>query len=100
MTIETPDSKVMDLLKKMQREKDQQEVIVENQEDYKRALNRIAKSKDGQHVIKLLMKFCGVYSVSNHNDVIRMAEERARRSVYLAMIRPYLTPTIRAEIEE
>lgn len=73
-----------------------QELVIEREQDFKDALNRIFSSSDGQFVAKYLIKYCKVFGTSTQHN---MMEDQGKRKVYLELIRPYLDVTIRKDIE-
>lgn len=52
----------------------------------------MAKTKNGQFILSYLEKYAGIYSVDKSSDVIKMAENRARRNYYLEMVHQFIHP--------
>jgi hypothetical protein len=73
--------------------------ILENVEDYKKALNAIAASPNGSLVFKTLIKASGVFTPSHLTDALALIDGNAKRNFYLELIRPHLEPSIRQELE-
>lgn len=73
--------------------------MLEKQEEYRKALNRMASTPDGQYVLKQLIEFCGVFAFDNSAPDGRLAVEKGRRQVYLQAVRPFLDKSIIQEIE-
>lgn len=81
------------------REREQEkEAQVENEEEYRRALNAFAGSPNGAIVLKPWIRFMKVFAVPSTNGMERVEQDGMRR-FYLKMIRPYLKPEFRMEIE-
>jgi len=74
-------------------------VAIENQEEYKRALNIIAGSDNGIIVFKTLIKACGVFKSTKGLDGMQLVEANALKNLYLELFRPYLTPELKQELE-
>lgn len=82
----------------MKREK-HAEVIIENIEEHKRALNGVASTPNGQLFLKNLISHCGVFTANPVRDAALLVEDAAKRNVYLKLIRPYLDVSLRNKIE-
>jgi len=93
------DSTVLKLLRMAQETDTKREVVKEVEGDYIKALNAVAKTKNGQFVLKYLLKASGIYSVEVGSDIVKMADTRGRKNYFLEMIWNYLTPTSKQEIE-
>lgn len=94
-----PDSTVMKLLRMAADTKEQNSAVKEVEAEYRKALNGIAKSKNGQFVLKYLLIASRIYSVEYGSDIVRMADARGRRNYFVEMIWQYLTPQSKQEIE-
>lgn len=78
----------------------QRELAGEELAEYVKALQGVAATEYGQHVLKTFIKVLGVFEVGKSTDGVSLVEERARRAFYLKMIRPHLAPEICHIIEE
>jgi len=85
----------------MQREKAKEfgDIAAEEVETYKKALNSMAASEHGKIVLKTLIKACGVFSPDRGGDVSALIRQSERRNVYLEVIRPFINPELRQELE-
>lgn len=91
---------IVDLLAKRQEEREkQQEVIVENIEEYKLSLNRIFAMNEGKILAKYMLRFSGVFADDNQLNPAKLIEDKGKRAYYLKMIRPFLDPQLRMELE-
>lgn len=86
------------LLQHHEKQKQQEEVVIERIEDYKLALDRIFDSSDGQLFAKYLLKYTGVFHDKPLNPA-QLLEDKGRRGVYLKLIRPYLSKDVISKIE-
>lgn len=93
------DSIVDELARRQQEREKSEQVVIENQEEYKLALNRIFSMNEGKLMAKYLLKFCAIFSDDLQLNPAKLIEDKGKKSVYLRMIRPYLEPAIRAELE-
>lgn len=97
------DADLRSVLEKVQERRDaaaKQELIAEeNKEEWAKAANRVFASPDGQLFIKYLLRASGVFRVDTTRDMTKMLEDRGARNVYLGLIRPYLTPELRTQVE-
>mgnify|MGYP000261084490 CR=1 FL=1 len=94
-----PKSTVERILEQQLQARQVDEQVIDNEREYKAALNALAKTKNGRIVLKYLLKACKIYSVSPGNDVIRITEERALKNLWVSMFHRYLDKTNRMEIE-
>lgn len=63
---------------------------------FKLAVDRIADTDDGKLFLKVMIRYCGIFSPSKAENLI---EQAARRNLYLELIRPFLNVQLRKEIE-
>lgn len=75
------------------------EVTFENEQDYRKSLNTVLHTKEGMEVFKRLLQFTRLFDPPTSQDSIKMIEERGMARLYLKMVRPYVEPTTRAELE-
>lgn len=80
-------------------EQDKNEFI-ENYEEYKRALNAIANTEYGAHVLKIWIKAFGVFAVKPSRDGAALVSDKVLREFYLTMIRPHLDTSLRRQLED
>lgn len=69
----------------------QAEKIIEREEEWKHAINRLAETADGILFIRYLIKVSGLFSPKPIADHIKMVEERTLCNLYLELVRKYLT---------
>ena len=101
---EQPDSnKIKSTAEKLleqQAERDNQNALaLENLQEYVKALNAVAETPNGQHVLKIWIKALGVFAVKPNRDAAALVVEKANRDFYLTYIRPHLDQTVRQIIE-
>lgn len=87
------------IAQRMERER-LEEVAIENEKEYKSALNGMAASRNGELFLKTLIKATGIFKDPQVLNPAGLIEDKGMRKVYLRLIRPYLDPSIRAKIEE
>ena len=95
-----PNDTVEKLLKAREARDKQEAVILENQEEYKKALNSVIGTPNGALVFKTLIKACGVFAPDRGTDVASLIRQSEKRNVYLEFVRPYLTPELKQEVEK
>lgn len=85
-------------LDRVKKKQELEEQLKKETELYKVALNRVANTEDGIIVLKAILAYCGIFKDQklNAQDLL---EEKGKRSVYLASIRPYLKRQARILIE-
>lgn len=94
------ENSIIDELARRQQEREKSEqVVIENIEEYKLALNRIFSMNEGKLMAKYLLRFIGLNQDRDDINPAKLIEDKGKKSVYLRMIRPYLAREIRAEIE-
>lgn len=79
--------------------KEQKEKVIENMEEFKKALNGVAASPNGNYVLKIFIKALGVFAVKPNCDGMSLVKDKALREFYLSFIRPYLDDEIRQDLE-
>ena len=104
-TFDRPDGQIearsiIDKLEADAREKKKQiEDIIEDKEEWEGAVNRIFSSPDGKLLGKYLIMGAKIFSVDTPKDNVSMIEDIGKRKIYLKLIRQYLKPAIRSELE-
>lgn len=87
-------------MEKRQAEREQaKEIQIENEKEYRVAVNKIFSSNEGKMLAKYMLRFNGVFQAYTQLNPAKIVEEAVLRSYYLKMIRPYLDKKIRMEIE-
>lgn len=87
-------------LLEQQAERENSEAIAkERREEYKKALNGVAATPNGELVLKTLIKAFGVFAVKPNRDGMALVADKALRDFYLTFIRPYLDEDLRRELE-
>lgn len=91
---------IVDALAKKAAEREKsQEVVIENIEEYKQALNMVFSTNEGKLVMKYLLRHSGIFNDDAQLDAAKLVEGKGRKSVYLKMIRPFLDKQLRMELE-
>lgn len=90
---------VSKLMADREKRSQQEELAIENMGEYKKALNGVASTPNGQLMLKTLIKACGVFTVSKESDAISLIRHNERRNVYLQYVRPFLEPDVKKELE-
>lgn len=88
------------LIAQREREEKQKNEFIENYEEYKRALNGIANTEYGAHILKIWIKAFGVFAVKPGGDGVVLVKDKALREFYLTMIRPHLDTSLRRQLED
>ena len=94
-----PQNTVSRILKEREKREHLEALGVENEQEYKKALNSMGKSRNGALVLRTLIKVCGVFEPDDGFDAAALIRKGERRNVYLKFIRPYLEPSIKQELE-
>lgn len=89
---------------KLQREREKQKaaeaIMIENMEEFAKALNDVAGSPSGKLFLRTLIKACGVFIPDLEKDGVTLVENKAKRNLYLQLVRPFLEPKLKQELEE
>jgi len=67
--------------------------------EYQKALQGLAKDVNGEHFLKTLVSYTGLFDVKESPNHAEMLIKRGKKQVYLELIRPFLTKEQRKEIE-
>lgn len=87
------------LLEQQAEREHQSALTLENLQEYVKALQSVAETPNGQHVLKIWIKALGVFTVKPSRDAAALVVEKANRDFYLTYIRPHLDATTRQIIE-
>ena len=83
-----------------QAERDKSEIIAkERAEEYRRAVNGVASTPNGELFLKTVIKALGVFAVKPNRDGMALVSDKALRDFYLTYIRPYLDEEHRRNLE-
>ena len=69
-----------------------EDILKENAEEYKKCVNGIASTPNGQYVLKILRNACGMDSYQRKLDPAGLIEENGKRSIWIEMFHNHLTP--------
>ena len=73
--------------------------VVEHEQEWAKAANRLFSTEDGQLFIKYLLRFSNIFTVDNSLAPATLIENNGKRAIYLKLIRPYLNDDVRALVE-
>jgi hypothetical protein len=90
----------MDLGDLEQRTAKKKELIEENIQRHQEVLNRIFDSEDGRFFYKVLVKYCGIFSIDNNVNDDTLRENIGKRKVLLELILPYLDKDVRTGLHD
>lgn len=76
-----------------------EEKIVENQEEWQKAVNRIAQSNDGKLFLKMMIKYGKIFDPRDITNTVKMVEDAGKANFYLLHVRPYIDKNLIGEIE-
>ncbi len=91
---------VQKILSERAKDDERRAILDEEIAEYKTALNGMAASPNGQYFLKKLIRYCGIYSFDAKIDPAKLVADEARRKVYLELVRPFLEPETRNELEK
>lgn len=91
--------RLANLLEKKQKEQDLLEIGKEYEQRWKALAEETFSSPAGKEFLKGLIVMTKVFSVDNNANAIKLIENNTLRSVYLKLIRPYLSKKIIKEVE-
>lgn len=90
---------VDELLNRMAGKKERQEFKIEELEEWKRCINGLAATPNGQLFLRSMIQFSGLFVPGNIRDTLGMVEDKCKAAFYLQWVRPYLDEQLRKEIE-
>ena len=91
---------IVEKMVRQNQERDRQkEKIVENAEEWTKAINSLCASPNGKLLIKYMLRHNKLFIVDNTRDHVKMIENNGARKVYLELIRPFLTAEVISDIE-
>lgn len=73
--------------------------LIEDHENWKSILNRMAGTGEGEYVLKILFKHADIFSVEDDYNGVMLVKDKAKSEFYRKYVRPYLVPDIRNKIE-
>ena len=93
-------SEVESTIEKIVRQKEETEAKrIENEAQYKLALNGMASTPNGMHVLRVMLNACGVFAVKPSRDAAQLLSDKVLRDFYLSIIRQHLDVELRRELE-
>lgn len=96
---EDPSNTVSKILQQREKKEESYVIAKERQDEYKKALNGVASTPNGEILLKTLIKASGIHTPDKGSDVSTLIRMGERRNFYLTFIRPYLEPKLRKELE-
>lgn len=84
---------------KRSEEEKQKERIIHNEEEYKKALNKMLSTPEGKMFYQYLVKYSGIYAVNTSLNAAQLLEENGKKRFLLEMVRPFLYPETLIELE-
>lgn len=92
--------KIDDMMAKLKDRAAGKEFQVEELQEWKLAVSRLADSPDGKVFLAALVQFSDYFAPQGKTrDTVKMVEDRCKIAFYLTWVRPFLTATQRSEIE-
>lgn len=92
-------SRIEELLSNFDKRKAGEELVIEQIEEWKAALNGMAGTPNGQIFLRVMIKASGLFTPGSSGQTVRSVEEKNRADFYLRHVRPYLDKAHRSEIE-
>ena len=93
------ESQVLEYVARQRENKEQAAMHAEELKEWKATLNRVAATKDGAHMLRVMITLAGIFQPGNIKDTVRMVEDNGKADFYLRWVRPYLDSTLRKDIE-
>lgn len=80
-------------------EKQLKERIIHNEDEYKKALNKMLNTPEGKMFYQYLVKYSGLYAVNTSLNAAQLLEDNGKKRFLLEMVRPFLYPETLTELE-
>lgn len=91
---------ILEKIGQLQAEKEQaQQKHIEDEAQYKDAINRLLSTSDGRYFARVLLKYTGMFSFDESRNQIQMVERNALRRMYIELVRKYLDNDVIQAIE-
>ena len=71
----------------------------EDEEEYKKALNQFAATREGRYLFSRWLRYIGIFHSDDQINPAQLIVDKGKRDFYLKMIRPYLDKKNRKDIE-
>lgn len=78
----------------------QNDVTLENMQEFKRALNDVCNTPNGQLVFRTLIRAIEAFAPKSGRDAVALVESNAKKNVYFQFVRPFLEPETRHKLED
>ena len=88
------------LLAAQQKRQERKQFQIKELEQWKAALDGMARTPDGQLFLRSMIQFSGLFDPPSMRDTIKMVEDKMSAAFYLEWVRPFLKPALRMEIEK
>lgn len=92
-------SKVSQALERIAGREAQEEKFIEDLENWKKVVQAIAASPNGQQFLKVMNRHSKLFQAPNIGNATQVVLDAAAQAFYLKHVRPYLTATHKGEIE-
>lgn len=92
-------SKVSQALERIAGREAQEEHLIEDLENWKKAVQALASTPNGQYFLKVMNRHSKVFQAPNIGNATQVVLDAAAQAFYLKHVRPYLTATHKGEIE-
>ena len=87
------------LVTERQERERQEQIAIENEEEWKKAINTICSTAEGELMIKYMLRHNRLFKPGRSTNQVAMVEDSGKQRVYLELIRPYLKPEIIGKLE-
>lgn len=81
---------INDIIEKRKEAENLKNKIVQNEAEYKAAVQRLFSTEDGMYFYKYLYSFCAMDRYEAAGNTVKMIEDNGRRSVFIEAIAKYL----------
>lgn len=88
-----------DLLKRLQSRDKVDEFKVDQLDEWRAAINRLAASDDGRMLLRAMLQFSNYNVHGDISNTVKMVEDNGKQSFYKRWVRPYLDRSLRFEVE-
>lgn len=92
-------SKVSQALERIAGREAQEEQLIEDLENWKKAVQGLASTPNGQYFLKVMNRHSKLFQAPNIGNATQVVLDAAAQAFYLKHVRPYLTATHKGEIE-
>lgn len=88
-----------DMMARLKNRDKPDEFKVHELEEWKKVVNRLAATNDGQAFIRAMLQYSSFNLPGDISNTVKMVEDNGKQAFYKRWVRPYLDKALRTDVE-